>query len=124
MFKFILIGFGGFIGTILRYSVTVLCQHYSLTAKFPINTLIVNALGTGLIGFYFEKATHQAQSTPLLSLFIMTGILGGFTTFSAFGLDTYLLFKNSNILLAILNVLANLIISMIFLFLGLTLGRV
>jgi CrcB protein len=88
----LLVAAGGAIGSVFRYAVSLLMRpEHSLA--FPVHTFAVNILGCFVIGlvFSFMVTTPQEQ---LLRLFIMTGILGGFTTFSSFGLESVYLFQN------------------------------
>jgi fluoride exporter len=104
---FLIVFVGGGIGAALRHGVNLLCARlFGLT--FPWGTLIENISGSlamGLVAGYFAfKAGGGSQH---LRLFIATGILGGYTTFSAFSLDTVLLYERDQMLLAALYVLAS-----------------
>ena len=85
------IGTGSFIGGISRYLLSLLIQTKT-TSPFPLYTLIVNIIGCFFIGIvigFFDKG----QLSHEWKLFLATGILGGFTTFSAFSSETIVLFK-------------------------------
>lgn len=85
------IGLGGALGSIARYAMaTGIMQWTGLaqTGRFPLGTLLVNLLGCLLIGVMAGLAQRFDWLTPAVRLFIVTGVLGGFTTFSAFGLET------------------------------------
>lgn len=78
---------GGGIGSMLRYAVTVIVTQ-RFGPGFPWATLAINVLGSLIIGVVFELSQTRALGvTPLVRIFLMTGILGGFTTFSTFSLD-------------------------------------
>lgn len=103
MYNILLIGIGGFIGSIARYLVGI-GVHRSLDIYwFPVGTLAVNIAGCFLIGLLGGLLEYRQLSNPEIRFFLFTGILGGFTTFSAFGYETFNLFKDGYILLSILN---------------------
>lgn len=86
MLPFLLIFLGGGVGAVCRYGVTLLCRPYS--AAFPSGTLLVNLLGALLMGMLAEVLSRQTALSEPLRLLLLTGVLGGFTTFSAFSLET------------------------------------
>lgn len=88
-----LVGFGGLIGAILRFGVGEAVAH-TMNIRFPLGTLLVNAAGCLAIGFLFTFTLERGMLTPYLRLFVFAGILGGFTTFSAFGHETFLLWRD------------------------------
>jgi CrcB protein len=87
----LLVGGGGFLGSVARYFVTGWATQMSHASRFPLGTLLVNATGCLLIGFLAGIAEHAHLMTPSSRLFLLTGILGGFTTYSAFAYETYFL---------------------------------
>lgn len=95
MKEVLLVGVGGAIGSMARYKLSGLVLHFAIDWRFPLPTFVVNlagCLGAGLLWGLAEK--HNLLSSSL-RLLIFTGLLGGFTTFSAFSLETvYLLRKN------------------------------
>ena len=104
MQNIVLVGIGGFIGTILRYSLNNWVYQLLAYPLFPYGTMIVNILGCLAIGFLGGLAEFHEVFTPTLRLFIFIGILGGFTTFSSFGYDTFGLLRGGQFLLAFINV--------------------
>ncbi|WP_198382007.1 fluoride efflux transporter CrcB [Roseomonas sp. KE2513] len=91
---------GGAVGSVLRYLVGVLAlRHFG--AEFPWGTLTVNVIGSLVIGVIGGAMAAGAALAPELRLFLVTGVLGGFTTFSAFSLDTGALFQRSPALAAL-----------------------
>ena len=108
----ICVGCGGFLGAISRYIISIYTSKQFLF-KIPLGTLIVNVLGGFLIGFIMELTIKNNFISPQLKLFLTTGIMGGLTTFSTFSYETIVLIKEGNILLAILNILLNLILSLL-----------
>ena len=106
------VGCGGFLGAISRYIISIYTSKQFLF-KIPLGTLIVNVLGGFLIGLIMELTIKNNFISPQLKLFLTTGIMGGLTTFSTFSYETIVLIKEGNILLAILNILLNLILSLL-----------
>lgn len=88
----LMVGVGGFAGTLARYSVAVILHRVGATA-FPYATLIVNLTGCALIGFVYVIADERQWISPAARLFLTVGVLGGFTTFSAFGQETWTLVR-------------------------------
>lgn len=124
MYALFLVVAGGGIGAGLRHAVNIYALRW-FGAEFPWGTLTVNVVGSFLIGafaawFAFRGDGYTTQS---LRLFLTTGILGGFTTFSAFSLDFVLLFERGETLLAVGYVLASVILSLAAVFAGLWLVR-
>ncbi len=114
------VGCGGFLGSIARYLVTLALPAITgiSAARFPIATLAVNTLGClamGAIAGLFMRS--DALSSPTF-LFLSIGVLGGFTTFSAFGLETFQLLRSGQSGLAVLNVTANLALGFTAVLLG------
>jgi CrcB protein len=102
--KIILILAGGALGTLARFYTSGFAQKY-ISNGFPIGTLVVNLIGSFLIGLlwgFFEN-----QPSTQLRTFLFVGILGGFTTFSAYSIETLNLFRDGHIRLAGFNILLN-----------------
>ena len=124
MLSIFLVFVGGGVGAALRYGVNVAAAAWFGTG-FPWGTMIVNVVGSFVIGalaawFAFRG---DAMWTQPLRLFLATGILGGFTTFSAFSLDFALLFERGEIGQGIAYVLVSLALSLAAVFAGLFLVR-
>ena len=105
MVKILLAGVGGFIGSALRYLVAGLVQNSS-GSRFPFGTLAVNFAGCAAIGFLSQLAESRGLFTAETRILIFVGILGGFTTFSAFGNETINLWREGANALAAANVAA------------------
>ena len=103
----LVVGFGGFIGCIARYLTGVLVLRLFDAPVFPYATLIVNVVGCLLIGLLGGLAENAELISPAMGLFLIAGLLGGFTTYSAFGYQTLTLAHEGRMLLAVLNVLAH-----------------
>ena len=88
MSKILLVGFGGFVGAVLRYGISGWVQRWTGSVNFPYGTLAVNLLGCLVIGLLAGLAEDRGLFTPEARLFLFIGVLGAFTTFSTFGIET------------------------------------
>lgn len=100
----LLVGTGGFIGSVSRYYLGGWVLHHSGATRFPLATLTVNLLGCLVIGVLAGAAEVGHVLSPGARLLLFTGVLGGFTTFSAFGYETYFLGREHSWAAALLNV--------------------
>lgn len=117
--NFLVVAFGGAIGSCLRYGVS-LC--YSGTHSIlAIPTITVNIIGSFVIGLLFMYATTFAMS-PVLRLFLFVGLLGGFTTFSSFSIETVNMLRSGYYLAATSYVLASNILGVLAALAGIALG--
>ena len=107
MSRFILVSLGGAIGSGARYLVSS-WTHAVLGAAFPFGTLMVNIVGSFLICAVTRVAVSESLIGPELHLFLTTGLLGGFTTYSAFGQETYTYTQRGSYTPALLYVAATL----------------
>jgi CrcB protein len=124
MTSYLLVFFGAGIGGALRHGVNVGCARMCGTA-FPWGTLTVNVLGSfimGVLAAWLAFKVGEGWSQPL-RLFLTTGILGGFTTFSAFSLDAVLIWERGQVGLAVAYVAASVLLSIAGLVAGLGLVR-
>ncbi|MBI3448652.1 MAG: fluoride efflux transporter CrcB [Acidobacteria bacterium] len=110
MVKVLLVGAGGFLGSIARYWVGGLVQDRT-PGLFPFGTLAVNVLGCFLIGALSELADARSLLSAEARTFAMVGVLGGFTTFSAFGNETMNLLRERDGWLAAGNVLLHVVLA-------------
>ncbi len=108
MGKLLLIGLGGFAGSIVRYWASGYVQQLSRSAEFPYGTLFVNLAGCLLIGAVSQLAETRGLLTPEARNFVFVGLLGGFTTYSTFGNETFNLLRAGDGLPALLNIGAHL----------------
>jgi fluoride exporter len=106
MVQVLLVGLGGMIGSIMRYALASGVQDYVRLA-FPAGTLAVNLLGCLFIGAFASLAEVKQWTNVETRLLVTTGFLGGFTTFSAFGYETFRLMRDNLYAYAVINVLAN-----------------
>ncbi len=118
----LLVGVGGALGAVARYGVAGLVQR-RFPGDFPAGTLAVNALGCLLIGGLMALAEGKHLARPDVLLFLTTGILGGFTTFSAFGHETFQLLRQGAAGLAMGNVAANVGLGALAVWLGRVLAK-
>lgn len=110
----LIVGLGGCVGSMLRYSASVL-----VTSKtFPYATLSVNIIGSFIIGVVFALSTREASISNNWRLFLATGICGGFTTFSAFSLENLGLLQSGKVGLAIIYITASILLGITATFLG------
>lgn len=87
-----LVGLGGALGAVARWKLGGVVLHHTTDWKFPLSTFLVNVVGCLVAGALVGLVTKLDWFTPDARLFVFTGVLGGFTTFSAFGIETaYLL---------------------------------
>jgi CrcB protein len=120
--KLLLIGFAGFIGTLGRYWLSgVVARRYGET--FPLGTLAVNLVGCFLVGLSFYLMQERYLVNQNVRTIILMGLLGGFTTFSSLGLQTFTLLQDNEIALAALNLVASNVIGLLLVWAGYTLAR-
>jgi fluoride exporter len=122
MSNLLLVALGGASGSVLRY----LVGHWSLRQfgpAFPWGTLIVNIVGSFAIGFLAEFIARRLNAPAEMRLLLVTGFLGGFTTFSAFSLDALFLFERGAVTTAVAYVVASVAVSLVAVMGGLALGR-
>jgi CrcB protein len=121
LFECLIVGLGGFVGSVLRYLMGFINVHESTT--FPVNTFFINMLGVLLISFiayYITNSTSaniDSSTLKYMILFLKVGVCGGFTTFSTFALETGDLLKTGNVEVAFVYVLLSVIVGVSLIFL-------
>ncbi len=120
MVDFFWVFIGGGIGSIARYGVSTSLANWS--ANFPVATLVANALACILLGFVTEWSLKEALVHEY-RLFIMTGICGGFSTFSTFSSETLALFNDGHPLYAFLNIIGSVSLCILCIYLGMRWAR-
>jgi CrcB protein len=116
------VAIGGAIGSVLRYLIQIKCIHW-FGASFPYGTLLVNLVGSLLIGFLSFFLVERIVVSEELRLAILVGVLGGITTFSTFSLDTINLILHGNYLSAVTNVVLSVSVCLLACFIGLSIAR-
>src|ERR1044072_2688740 len=119
---FLIVFLGGGIGAALRHGVN-LASARLLGAAFPYATLFENVTGSLVMGLLAGYFAHKGDASQSWQLFLTTGILGGYTTFSAFSLDAALLYQRGELGLAAMYVVLSVALSIGGLFAGLALVR-
>lgn len=109
MMNLLAVGLGGCLGSIARYWLAT-AMHRQFGHGFPYGTLAVNLLGCFFLGSVIGLVEHRQLFAPGTRLFLTVGVLGGFTTFSTFGWETFDLLRNHQHLLAMGNVAANVVV--------------
>lgn len=121
MRDFLIVGSGSFVGGVGRYYLSGWFLHSFAAHRFPLGTLAVNFIGCLAIGLVGGLAEHYHLFSSSTRLFLITGLLGGFTTFSAFGYETLFLMRTHGLELALLNVFLSVALCLAAVWLGLRL---
>jgi CrcB protein len=122
MQKVLLIGLAGLVGTLGRYALSgVIARRFGET--FPAGTLVVNIVGCFLAGLLFYLLQERNLVTPMTRTVVMIGLLGGFTTFSSFGLQTFTLLRDGEFWFATLNLVGSNFLGLLMVWAGYTLGK-
>ena len=116
------VAIGGAIGAILRFLLSRFIGS-TFSTVFPLGTFVVNISGSFLIGFFYS-IFDKIIATPEIRAFLLIGIIGAFTTFSTFVLETFNLFKDGEILQGFLNIFLSQVGGLISLFLGIVFARI
>jgi CrcB protein len=115
-----LVGAGGFFGAVLRYGLSGLVHRSEVLSSFPFGTLTVNVAGCVLFGGVMGLAESRQLLDPDLRAFVLIGALGGFTTFSTLGWETFAMLRGGEQLHALLNVGAHVVLGLAAVWLGFT----
>jgi CrcB protein len=122
MQKVLLIGLAGLIGTLGRYGLSgIIARRFGET--FPAGTLVVNVIGCFLAGLLFYLLQERSLVGPTTRTVVMIGFLGGFTTFSSFGLQTFTLLREGEFWFATLNIVGSNLLGLLMVWAGYTLGK-
>ena len=118
------VGIGGFTGSILRYVISGAIQQLTQSTSFSYGTLAVNIVGCLIIGILSQLAESYGLLTAETRALLITGVLGGFTTFSTFSNETMNLFRDSENLLGLLNIGAHIFLGLGAVWMGRTLALI
>jgi CrcB protein len=122
MRQMVAIAAGGAVGSLLRFWMSN-WVHTFADRSFPYGTLVVNVLGCLLMGFLFVLFIDRLSDNPVLRAGILIGILGGFTTFSAFSIETFNLIEQGDWAKAASNMSASVVLCIGATWIGVMLGR-
>lgn len=114
----LLVALGGAIGSVARFKLSGLVLHHTIDWRFPAGTFAVNVIGCLVAGLLAGLAEKHHYFTPDVRMLLFTGLLGGFTTFSAFGLETMLLLKRGEVMIATANIVLSVIAGLVALWVG------
>jgi len=118
MTPILVVALGGALGSVARYTLSTCTWQATPGWKFPLGTFLVNVLGCLLVGVLAGAAEKHGLLSPNVRLFLFTGLAGGFTTFSAFGLETFMLLRRGDWSVALAYVSLSLLIGIGALALG------
>lgn len=123
MRELVLVGMGGALGSVARYSVGQSLAALGAHLSFPISTMVVNIVGSFLMGVLVALTREGVVLTQEVRLLCATGVLGGFTTFSAFSGETLALMREGAIKTAMLNFLATPVVCLLAAVFGLSIAQ-
>ncbi len=120
--RYLLIALGAALGANARYLVGTWAGNH-LGADFPYGTLIVNIVGSFVLGFLLTLGTERLQLSPEARLLLAVGFLGSFTTFSSYAVESMNLWRDAGLWRGLLNIVSNNLVGLIGAVLGATLAR-
>ena len=119
MKEILLVAIGGAAGSVARFKLSGLVLHHTIDWRFPAGTFVVNVVGCLVAGLLAGLAEKHDLISPDARLLLFTGVLGGFTTFSAFGLETLFLLRKGEVAIAAANIGLSVALGLIALWAGL-----
>ncbi|GHH98356.1 fluoride efflux transporter CrcB [Neobacillus kokaensis] len=119
---YLFVGVGGMIGSIIRYILSTTAEEFG-SSNFPYGTLLVNLSGAFLLGWITKKFVNLKKIPPQVLTALTTGVIGSYTTFSTFCLETIRLMQEGDYLFALLYILISLFGGLFFVRIGLKLGE-
>lgn len=123
MYKVLMVGMGGFAGSVCRYLVSDLSQKLFSNPFFPYGTLTVNIIGCLLIGLLGGISETRQLFTPEVRALVLIGFLGGFTTFSTFGYEIFTIARDGQMAAALTNLLLHLMLGFGSVWLGFSMSK-
>ena len=123
MVRYLAVLAGGALGTGLRYSLSTLIYSTIKEPKFPYANLVINVSGSFMIGLLVQLFEARWLVSPTTRIAVLTGILGGYTTFSSFSFETYVLLRDGEVWRGILNASANVLVGLVAVWLGIRLAQ-
>ncbi|HEY9777571.1 MAG TPA: fluoride efflux transporter CrcB [Planktothrix sp.] len=120
--SYLIVFLGAGLGGVFRYLMSPAVQQKTGWV-FPIGTFSVNILGCFVIGLLGQLAESKGLLSGEVRLFLFVGILGGFTTFSSFGYETFQLMRDGEIMYAAANAVGQVVLGLVFVWLGWVVGR-
>jgi len=121
MKSILLVALGGALGSVTRFKLSGWILHNSINWRFPLSTFMVNMIGCLVIGLLAGLAAKDNFFSESARVFLFTGIVGGFTTFSAFELDAFFLLKKGDVLVAGSYLMLSIFIGLLALWVGFSL---
>ncbi|MFT4256464.1 MAG: fluoride efflux transporter CrcB [Pseudoxanthomonas sp.] len=118
----LLVGFGGALGSVLRWALNNLVSQQVPAMRFPLGIFAINVIGCGIAGALAGLVERHDLLGADTRLFLFTGILGGFTTFSAFGLETMQMLRRGEWALALAYAVGSVVVGVLAAWLGLKLA--
>jgi CrcB protein len=122
LLNLLLVALGGALGSTARYVFSILVQRASGTL-FPIGTFAVNCVGCLVFGAIAGAAEQRVQIAPEWRLFLLVGILGGFTTFSSYAFESFVLLRDGQFAAASANILGQVVAGLAGMWIGFAIGR-
>ncbi len=120
--KILCIGIGGFLGAIMRYAVARFSM-FIFGNTIPFGTFIVNVIGSFILGYFYTVTMERVFLPDYWRFAISVGFLGAFTTFSTFSVETLMLFEDGAYMWGLINIFANVFLSLAAAFFGISLAR-
>ncbi len=122
MGKYLMVGFGGFLGAIARFWLGGLVSA-KMGTRFPYGTFLINCTGSFLLGFVITLLAERTHWSPNWRYLIPIGFIGAYTTFSTFEYETFRVIQDGELLLAFLNVVLSVVVGFLAVWLGVVAGR-
>jgi fluoride exporter len=116
--QYFMVALGGAVGSLARWQLASLVTRAAGDYKFPLGTFVVNVIGCLIMGALAGYAAKHGEFSTNARLLLFTGLMGGFTTFSAFGLETFELMRRGQVLIAGSNVVLSVVLGVVGLWVG------